>query len=64
MSDTLHRYTVLFDLKSATGWQTLTRPVLTEDGYSTVDDIPKMIAIAYGVRVDDVNIISVKERRP
>lgn len=57
----LHRYEVLFDLYNGREWETHTRPVTLETGYSTVDDIPKMIAIWYGVAQGDVNVISVKE---
>lgn len=61
MASALHRYAVLFDLNTGHDWETLTRPVLIEDGHSTLDDVPKILAIAYGVNIADVNVISTRE---
>lgn len=60
MTSALHRYAVEFELDNGRGWGRLTRSVLIEDGYSTLDDVPEILAITYGVNIADVNIISTR----
>lgn len=58
----LTRHAVLFEMYNGRDWETHTRPVILESGYSTVDDIPRMLANWYGVPEQDIQVLSVSPR--
>jgi hypothetical protein len=56
----MHRYMVTWEWTQG-GPAPRRNRVLTEDGYSTVDDIPKMIGITKGIPPEEIVIIKCEE---